>query len=54
MMALKEGTVFKLAKPFDMSLAAISKHIKVLERAHLVDWIVEGRTHICRLNSESL
>ena len=54
MMALKERTVTELAEPFDMSLAAISKHIKVLERANLVDRIVKGRTHICRLNSESL
>jgi DNA-binding transcriptional ArsR family regulator len=45
MMALKERTVTELAKPFDMSLAANSKHIKVLERANLVD---------CRSNSESL
>ncbi len=54
MMALKERTVSELAKPFDMSLAAISKHIKVLERANLVERIVNGRTHICRLNTESL
>ncbi|MGG0845281.1 ArsR/SmtB family transcription factor [Peribacillus simplex] len=54
MMALKERTVSELAKPFEMSLAAISKHIKVLERANLVDKIVDGRTHICRLNTESL
>lgn len=54
MMALKERTVSELAEPFDMSLAAISKHIKVLERAKLVDRIVNGRTHICRLNTDSL
>lgn len=54
MMALKERTVTELAEPFDMSLAAISKHIKVLERAKLVDRTVNGRTHTCRLNTESL
>lgn len=54
MMALKERTVSELAKLFDMSLAAISKHIKVLERENLVDRSVNGRTHICRLNTESL
>jgi DNA-binding transcriptional ArsR family regulator len=54
MMALKERTVSELAQPFDMSLAAISKHIKVLERANLVDRIVKGRTHTCHLNTESL
>jgi DNA-binding transcriptional ArsR family regulator len=54
MMAQKERTVSELAEPFDMSLAAISKHIKVLERANLVDRSVNGRIHICRLNTESL
>ncbi|MFD1738890.1 ArsR/SmtB family transcription factor [Bacillus salitolerans] len=54
MIALKERTVSELAEPFDMSLAAISKHIKVLERAKLVNRYINGRTHICRLNAESL
>lgn len=54
MMAQKERTVSELAEPFDMSLAGISKHIKVLERANLVERSVNGRTHICRLNTESL
>ena len=50
----KEKTVSELAQPFDMSLAAISKHIKVLERAKLIERSVNGRTHLCRLNTESL
>ncbi|WP_240508161.1 ArsR/SmtB family transcription factor [Virgibacillus indicus] len=54
MMAQKERTVSELAEPFDMSLAGISKHIKVLERANLVERSVNGRTHICHLNTESL
>lgn len=54
MMALKERTVSELAKPFDMSLPAISKHIKVLERANLVKRMVNGKTHICRLNIDPL
>jgi len=54
MMAQKERTVSELAEPFDMSLAAISKHIKVLERANLVERNVMGRTHICSLNADSL
>lgn len=37
-----------------MSLAGISKHIKVLDRAKLVERSVNGRTHLCRLNMESL
>ncbi len=52
--ASRECTVSELAAPFDMSLAAISKHIKVLERASLLERTVKGRTHLCRLNAESL
>lgn len=40
-----------LAAPFDMSLAAASKHIKVLERAGLVKRSVQGRTHVCSLDA---
>jgi DNA-binding transcriptional ArsR family regulator len=42
-------TVSELAEPFDMSLAAVSKHIKVLESAGLISREVRGRTHLCRL-----
>jgi DNA-binding transcriptional ArsR family regulator len=42
-------TVSELAQPFDMSLAAASKHIKVLESAGLISREVRGRTHFCRL-----
>ena len=44
-----ERTVSQLAEPFDMSLAAASKHIKVLENAGLLRREVRGRTHVCRL-----
>ncbi|NML74607.1 helix-turn-helix transcriptional regulator [Rhizobium sp. S-51] len=44
-----ERTVSQLAEPFDMSLAAASKHIKVLEAAGLVRREILGRTHLCRL-----
>jgi DNA-binding transcriptional ArsR family regulator len=44
-----ERTVGELAKPFAISLAAASKHIKVLEGAGLIRREVRGRTHICRL-----
>ena len=40
-----------LAAPFDMSLAAASKHIKVLEKAGLVRRSVQGRTHVCSLDA---
>lgn len=37
-----------------MSLAAISKNLKVLERGKLVERSVNGGTHLCRVNTESL
>jgi DNA-binding transcriptional ArsR family regulator len=42
-------TVGELAEPLEMSLAAASKHVKVLERAGLVRRTVAGRRHVCRL-----
>jgi len=47
-------TVGELAQPFRMSLAAASKHVKVLERAGLVRRTVQGRTHHCRLDASRL
>lgn len=44
-----ERTVSELAAPHAMSLAAASKHIKVLESAGLIRRDVRGRTHVCRL-----
>jgi len=41
--------VSELAQPFAISLAAASKHIKVLEHAGLIRREVRGRTHLCRL-----
>jgi DNA-binding transcriptional ArsR family regulator len=54
--SLAEGdrNLGELAAPFDMSLAAASKHVKVLERAGLVRRLVKGRTHICRLEPAPL
>ncbi len=46
--------VGELAAPFNMSLAAASKHIKVLERAGLVRRSIEGRTHVCRLDAQPM
>ena len=43
-------TVGELAEPFAMSLAAASKHIKVLENAGMVRRDVRGRTHVCSLD----
>jgi len=49
-LASGERTVSELAEPFAMSLAAASKHIRVLEHAGLIRREVRGRTHICRLD----
>jgi DNA-binding transcriptional ArsR family regulator len=49
-LAAGERTVGQLAQPFDISLAAASKHIKVLENAGLIRREVRGRTHLCRLD----
>ncbi len=49
-----ERTVSQLAEPFDMSLAAASKHIKALENAGLIHREVRGRTHMCRLAAAPL
>ncbi len=46
--------VGELAAPFDMSLAAASKHIKVLEQAGLVRREIQGRTHTCHLEAMPL
>ena len=53
---LASGTrsVGELAEPFAMSLAAASKHIKVLEKAGLVRREVRGRTHMCSLDPAPL
>jgi DNA-binding transcriptional ArsR family regulator len=53
-LAKGEHTVSQLAEPFDMSLAAASKHIKALEAAGLVKRDVQGRVHVCRLNAGPL
>lgn len=47
-------TVGELAEPLTMTLAAASKHIKVLERAGLVRQSVVGRQHLCHLDPRSL
>jgi DNA-binding transcriptional ArsR family regulator len=49
-LAAGERTVGQLAQPFDISLAAASKHIKVLESAGLIRREVRGRAHFCRLD----
>ncbi len=53
-LATGEATVKELASPFKMSLPAVSKHLKVLERAGLLIRQVEGRTHRISLQPEGL
>ncbi len=45
-----ETTLSELAEPFDMSLTAVSKHMRVLSDAGLVDIEKRGRTRHCRLS----
>jgi DNA-binding transcriptional ArsR family regulator len=49
-----EARVTELAQPFDMSLNAVSKHIRVLERADLVTRRKAGREHFLSLNAKPL
>src|ERR1700746_1836120 len=53
-LAVSELTVGQLAEPLAMTLAAASKHVKVLERAGLVHRTVAGRRHVCRLEAGPL
>lgn len=53
-LAKGERSVTELAKPFDMSLPAISKHLKVLERAGLVTRSRAAQSRPCRLNAKPL
>ena len=46
--------VSELAAPFDMSLPAVSRHIRVLEDAKLLVRAVDGRVHRCSLATEPL
>jgi DNA-binding transcriptional ArsR family regulator len=49
-----EARVTDLAKPFDMSLNTVSKHLMVLERAGLISRSIRGREHHVRLSAAPL
>ncbi|HLG94424.1 MAG TPA: metalloregulator ArsR/SmtB family transcription factor [candidate division Zixibacteria bacterium] len=49
-----EARVTELARPFDISLNAVSKHIRMLERARLVKRRVDGREHFLIFNPKPL
>ena len=53
-LASGEHSVSQLAQPFDMSLAAASKHLKVLERAGLIARGREAQWRPCRLEAKPL
>ena len=49
-----EATVTELAAPFDLSLPAISKHLRVLQRAGLIEQGRQAQWRPCRLTPEPL
>jgi len=53
-LAQEELSVNEIAKPFEISLAAVSKHLQVLEKADLVTKEKQGRSYRCRMNYASL
>lgn len=53
-LAKGEATVTQLAEPFNMSFPAVSKHLKVLERAGLIETGREAQFRPRRLNPEPL
>ena len=53
-LALGESSVKELAQPFAMSLPAVSKHLKVLERAHLIERGREAQWRPCKLAPQPL
>ncbi|MEP4379904.1 MAG: metalloregulator ArsR/SmtB family transcription factor [Alphaproteobacteria bacterium] len=48
------ATVGELAEPFDMSLPAVSKHLKVLQQAGLIERRRDGRNQICAVRAAPL
>ena len=53
-LALGEATVTELARPFEMTQPAISRHLKVLEGAGLIARRAEGTTRPCRLQEDGI
>ena len=53
-LAERPAMVTELAAPFDMSLPAVSRHIRVLEHARLVQRSIDGRVHVCSFQAEPL
>ena len=53
-LALGETSVTELAEPFEMSMPAVSKHLRVLERAGLIARSREAQYRPCKLKAEPL
>lgn len=53
-LARSPAMVTELAEPFSLSLPAVSRHIRVLERAGLIHRTVDGRVHQCALSPDAL
>lgn len=53
-MSRSPAKITELAEPFAMSLPAVSKHLRVLERAGLIERDVRGRVHRCSLQTAAL
>lgn len=53
-LAVGEASVMELAEPFEMSQPAISKHLKVLERAGLISRGRDAQRRPCRLEAKPL
>ena len=53
-LATREATVNELAEPFQISLQAVSKHLKVLERAGLISRSRDAQYRPCRLEAAQL
>jgi DNA-binding transcriptional ArsR family regulator len=53
-LARGESTVGELARPFHVSLPAISRHLRVLESASLVVCERRGRHRVCRLDARAM
>lgn len=50
----RSRTIGELAAPFSISKPAVTKHMKILERAGLINRHVDGRTHRCSLATDGL
>jgi DNA-binding transcriptional ArsR family regulator len=53
-LTLGESSVNELAEPFEMSLPAVSKHLKVLERAGLISRSRDAQYRPCKLEAQTL